>query len=68
MWVRTAFDAAIAPGPKDFDFNLQQYTITEERQQAVDFSEGYYNACRRPCSAWPTPPPPVPPRWPTSRR
>ncbi len=44
VWVRTAFDAAIAPGPKDFDFNLQQYTITEERQQAVDFSEGYYNA------------------------
>jgi polar amino acid transport system substrate-binding protein len=43
-WVRTAFDAAIAPGPKDFDFNLQQYTITDERKQVVDFSEGYYSA------------------------
>jgi polar amino acid transport system substrate-binding protein len=43
-WTRTAFDAAIAPGPKDFDFNLQQYTITPERAQAVDFSEGYYTA------------------------
>ncbi len=43
-WVRTAFDAAISPGPKDFDFNLQQYTITEERKAAVDFSEGYYSA------------------------
>jgi polar amino acid transport system substrate-binding protein len=43
-WVRTAFDAAIAPGPKDFDFNLQQYTITDERKQVVDFSEGYYTA------------------------
>ncbi len=43
-WTRTAFDAAIAPGPKDFDFNLQQYTITEERTAAVDFSEGYYSA------------------------
>jgi polar amino acid transport system substrate-binding protein len=43
-WVRTAFDAAISPGPKDFDFNLQQYTITEERRAAVDFSEGYYSA------------------------
>lgn len=43
-WVRTAFDAAIAPGPKDFDFNLQQYTITPERSEVVDFSEGYYSA------------------------
>jgi polar amino acid transport system substrate-binding protein len=43
-WVRTAFDAAIAPGPKDFDFNLQQYTITPERAEAVDFSQGYFTA------------------------
>ncbi|MFW2333651.1 transporter substrate-binding domain-containing protein [Ilumatobacter sp.] len=43
-WVRTAFDAAIAPGPKDFDFNLQQYTITDERAEVVDFSDGYYRA------------------------
>ncbi len=45
-WVRTPFDAAIAPGPKDFDFNLQQYTITEERKQVVDFSGGYYTAAQ----------------------
>ena len=43
-WVRTPFDAAIAPGPKNFDFNLQQYGITPERQQVVDLSEGYYTA------------------------
>lgn len=43
-WVRTAFDAAVAPGPKDFDFNLQQYTVTEDRAQVVDFSDGYYSA------------------------
>lgn len=43
-WIRTPFDAAIAPGPKDFDFNLQQFTITEERKAAVDFSTGYYTA------------------------
>jgi polar amino acid transport system substrate-binding protein len=42
--VRTPFDAAIAPGPKNFDFNLQQYGITPERTQVVDFSEGYYTA------------------------
>lgn len=43
-WVRTTFEAAIAPGPKDFDFNIQQYTITDERKQAVDFSSPYYSA------------------------
>ncbi|NLE99221.1 MAG: amino acid ABC transporter substrate-binding protein [Propionibacterium sp.] len=43
-WVRTSFEAAIAPGPKGFDFNIQQYTITDERKQAVDFSSPYYQA------------------------
>lgn len=42
VWVRTPFEAVIAPGPKNFDFNIQQFTITEERQQAVDFSSAYY--------------------------
>ena len=42
VWVRTTFDQAIAPGPKDFDFNLQQYSITDERKAAVDFSSPYY--------------------------
>lgn len=41
-WVRTTFDAAIAPGPKDFDWNLQQYSITADREKAVDFSSPYY--------------------------
>ena len=43
-WVRTTFEAAIAPGPKTFDFNIQQYSITDERKQAVDFSTPYYQA------------------------
>ncbi|KZE89155.1 ABC transporter substrate-binding protein [Microbacterium sp. TNHR37B] len=43
-WVRTSFESAIAPGPKNFDFNIQQYTITDERKQAVDFSSPYYAA------------------------
>jgi len=42
VWVRTDFDAAIAPGPKTFDFNLQQYSVTPEREKAVDFSTPYY--------------------------
>ncbi|WP_062136092.1 ABC transporter substrate-binding protein [Demequina aestuarii] len=41
-WVRTTFDAAIAPGAKDWDVNLQQFSITDERRNAVDFSSAYY--------------------------
>ena len=42
VWVRTTFDQAIAPGPKTFDFNLQQFSITDERKKNVDFSSPYY--------------------------
>jgi polar amino acid transport system substrate-binding protein len=42
VWVRTTFDEAIAPGAKNFDFNLQQYSITDERKKSVDFSSPYY--------------------------
>lgn len=42
-WVRTDFEAAIAAGPKSYDFNIQQYTITDERDQVVDFSDSYYS-------------------------
>jgi polar amino acid transport system substrate-binding protein len=42
VWTRTTFDEAIAPGPKDFDVNLQQFSITDDRRQAVDFSTPYY--------------------------
>lgn len=41
-FVRTSFDGAIAPGAKDWDFNIQQYSITAERDEVVDFSDGYY--------------------------
>jgi polar amino acid transport system substrate-binding protein len=42
VWVRTPFESVIAPGPKDWDFNLQQFSITEDRKAAVDFSSPYY--------------------------
>jgi polar amino acid transport system substrate-binding protein len=44
VWTRTTFESAIAPGPKDFDLNLQQYSITDERAEAVDFSSPYYTS------------------------
>ena len=43
-WVRTTFDSAVTPGEKSFDFNLQQFSITEDRKKAVDFSSPYYTA------------------------
>ena len=42
-WVRTAFDEAVQPGKKNFDFNLQQFTITDERKKTVSFSAPYYS-------------------------
>jgi polar amino acid transport system substrate-binding protein len=43
VWVRTGFDEAIQPGAKNFDFNLQQYSITDERKATVSFSDPYYS-------------------------
>lgn len=43
-WVRTSFDQAIQPGAKNFDFNMQQYSITPAREQMVDFSLPYYTS------------------------
>jgi polar amino acid transport system substrate-binding protein len=43
-WVRTTFDEAIQPGAKNFDVNLQQYSITAERAENIDFSLPYYTS------------------------
>jgi polar amino acid transport system substrate-binding protein len=42
VWVRSTFEQLIAPGAKDFDFAINQVSITDERKQAVDFSSPYY--------------------------
>jgi polar amino acid transport system substrate-binding protein len=42
-WTRVPFNAAISPGPKSFDLNLTEFSITDERKQAVDFSAPYYD-------------------------
>jgi polar amino acid transport system substrate-binding protein len=43
-WVRTTFDEAIQPGAKNFDLNLQQYSITDERDENIDFSLPYFTS------------------------
>jgi polar amino acid transport system substrate-binding protein len=41
-WVVEPFNRSYAPGSKDYDFDINQITITPEREQAVDFSDGYF--------------------------
>lgn len=42
-WVVEPFNKSYAPGEKDFDFDINQISITPEREQAVDFSDGYFD-------------------------
>jgi polar amino acid transport system substrate-binding protein len=41
-WVSVTFNNAIAPGPKSFDFDINEFSITPDRRTAVDFSSPYY--------------------------
>ena len=41
-WVVEPFNKSYAPGAKDYDFDINQITITPERERAVDFSDGYF--------------------------
>ena len=42
-FVPIGFNESFAPGPKGFDFALQQISYLPERAEGVDFSEGYYD-------------------------
>jgi polar amino acid transport system substrate-binding protein len=42
-WQVVPFNTAIAPAPKNFDFDVNQISISDERRKAVDFSSGYYD-------------------------
>ena len=42
VWVGQTFDQAIAPGPKPYDFAIQQISVTAERSQIVTFSQVYF--------------------------
>jgi polar amino acid transport system substrate-binding protein len=43
-WTVEAFNASFAPGPKDFDFDVNEISITPKRAEQVDFSSPYYEA------------------------
>lgn len=42
VWVRETFDQSIAPGAKNYDFAIQQISVTEARAEVVTFSEVYF--------------------------
>jgi polar amino acid transport system substrate-binding protein len=42
-WQTVQFNTAFAPGPKAFDLDVNQVSISDERRKAVDFSSGYYD-------------------------
>jgi len=42
-WTVVPFDQSFRPGPKDFDFDINQISYSDERAQAVDFSDSYYD-------------------------
>src|SRR3954447_7452290 len=43
-WVKEPFNTSYKPGDKDFDFDINQISITPARAEVVDFSDGYYTA------------------------
>ena len=42
-WVRVPFNGALDAGPKTFDANLSQFSITDQRKASVDFSSPYFD-------------------------
>ncbi len=45
-WVKVPFNTSYAPGEKQFDFDINQISITPARAEVVDFSDGYYSAAQ----------------------
>ena len=42
-WVVEPFDSSYAPGPKKFDFDINEVSVTSDREQAVSFSKSYFD-------------------------
>jgi polar amino acid transport system substrate-binding protein len=42
-WVYEPFSKAYTPGPKKFDFDVGEISVTPQRAQAVSFSGSYFN-------------------------
>ncbi|HTT91274.1 MAG TPA: ABC transporter substrate-binding protein [Acidimicrobiales bacterium] len=42
-WVTEPFDSSYAPGPKRFDFDINEISVTADRSKVVTFSISYYD-------------------------
>ena len=42
-WTVVPFNNSFKPGPKDFDFDINQISYTPKRAEVVDFSDSYYD-------------------------
>ena len=42
-WAYEPFNDSYAPGPKKFDFDINEVSVTPQRSQAVSFSSSYYD-------------------------
>ena len=42
-WAYEPFDSSYAPGPKKFDFDINEISYSAQRAQAVTFSDSYYD-------------------------
>ena len=42
-WIYVPFNTSFAPGPKKFDFDINEISFTAARAKVVDFSNSYYD-------------------------
>jgi polar amino acid transport system substrate-binding protein len=45
-WTVATFNSVIAPTPKKYDFDINEFSITRKRAKVVDFSSGYYDVAQ----------------------
>jgi len=45
-WTHASFNAVISPAPKNFDFDINEVSITAKRAKVIDFSTGYYDVAQ----------------------
>jgi polar amino acid transport system substrate-binding protein len=45
-WVVASFNSVVAPTPKNYDFDINEVSITPQRAKIIDFSSGYYDVAQ----------------------
>jgi polar amino acid transport system substrate-binding protein len=45
-WVKASFNTVVSPAPKNYDFDINEVSITARRAKVVDFSSGYYDVAQ----------------------